>query len=81
MQSTDQLGSLDVGRVLVAERPALHAKNEAERLDIAGQIGEQEGGDLAFVEVVEFESLEVANQNVAGTLVLRQRVEIFPSLS
>ena len=34
MQPPHQFGGLDVGRVLIAERPALDAQDEAERLDV-----------------------------------------------
>ena len=43
VQPPDQLGGLDVRRVLVAERPALHPEDEAERLDMRGQVREREG--------------------------------------
>ena len=35
---------------------------------------------MALVEIVQLEGLEVADQNVAGAVVLGQRVEITPGL-
>ena len=52
MQPPDQLGNLDVRRILVAERPALHPEDEAERLDMHGQVREREGDGLAFIQIV-----------------------------
>ena len=46
MQPSGKFRGLDVGRVLIAEGAALHAEYEAERLDVAGQILEREGGGL-----------------------------------
>ena len=48
--------------ILIAERPALHAEDEPERLDMRGQVREREGDDLALVEVVKLEGLEIADQ-------------------
>ena len=42
VQPPDQLGRLDIGRVLVAERAALHAHDEAELLHMRGQVFERE---------------------------------------
>ena len=78
VQPPDQLGGLDVGRVLVAEGPALHAEDETERLDMRGQVRKREGGDLALVEIVKLEGLEVTDQYVTRALALGQRVEILP---
>ena len=52
------------------EGAALHAEDEAEFLDMGVQVGERKGGGVSFVEVVQLEGLEVADQDVAGTLVL-----------
>ena len=38
VQVPDEFGGLDVGRVLVAEGAALHAEDEAELLDVGGQV-------------------------------------------
>ena len=80
VQPPDQLGGLDVRRVLVAERPALHPEDEAERLDMRGQVREREGDGLPLVQVVKLEGLEVAHQDEARALAFRQRVEILPGL-
>ncbi len=80
VQPPDQLGGFDVRWVLVAEGSALHAEDEAERLDVRGQVRERESDELPLVEVVKLEGLEVAHQNVARALALGQRVEILPGL-
>ena len=69
-------GRLDVDRVLIAERAALHADAEPELLDVPGQVGEGEAGLLAFVAVEKIERLEVAQKLVAGTVPFGQRVEV-----
>ena len=71
----DQLGGFDVDRILVAEGAALHAQDEAEGLDVAGQVGEREGDLLPLVQIVQLEGLEVADQDVAGALGLGEGVE------
>ena len=80
VQPPDQLGGLDVRRVLVAERPALHPEDEAERLDMRRQVREREGDGLPLVQVVKLEGLEVAHQDEARALAFWQRVEILPGL-
>ena len=62
------------------ERPALHPEDETERLDMRGQVREREGDGLTLVEIVKLEGLEVAHQDEARALALRQRVEILPRL-
>ena len=80
MQPPDQFGGLDVDRVLIAEGPALHAENEAERLHVARQVHERESGLLPLVQIVKLEGLEVADQDAAGPVPLGQGVEILPGL-
>ena len=80
VQPSDQFCRRDIGGVLVAESPALHAENEAELLDVGGQVRERKGGDLALVEIVKLEGLKIADQDEAGAVALRQRVEILPGL-
>ena len=80
VQQPHQLGGFDVGRVLIAEGAALHAEDEAEFLDVGVQVGERKGGGVSFVEVVQLEGLEVADQDVAGTLVLGQGVDVVSGL-
>ena len=60
MHLADQLGRLDVGRVLITECPALHTEDEAECLDMSVQVCEAEGNGLALAEIMELEGLEVA---------------------
>ena len=56
MQLPHQLRRLDVHRALVAEGPLLHAQNEAEGFDMAGQITQ---GETNFLALVEIESSKV----------------------
>ena len=76
LQPRNQLGPLDVDRVLIAERPALYADDELELLDVLRQVGEREAGLLAFVPVEKLECLKVAEKLEAGALPFRQRVEV-----
>ena len=71
VQPRDQLGRLDVDRVLIAERSALHADDEPELLDVLRQVGESEASLLAFVPVEKLEGLEVAEKLEAGALPFR----------
>ena len=47
---------------------------------MVGQVRQREFDNLPFVEIVQFEGLEVAHQNEARTLSFRQRIEILPGL-
>ena len=76
VQAGDQFGRLDVDRVLIAKRAALHADDEPELLHVPGQVGEGEACLLAFVAVEQLERLEVAQQLVAGAVPFGQRVEV-----
>ena len=76
MQTGDQFGCLDVDRVLIAERPALHADDKPKLLDMLRQVGEGKAGLLAFVPVEKLERLEVAEKLEAGAVPFRQRVEV-----
>ena len=80
MQVPDEFGGLDVSRILIPEGPALHAEDEAEHLDVGRQVRKCEGGCFTLVQIVKLKGLEVADQNVAGTLILRQGVEVFSGL-
>ena len=80
VQPPDQLGGLDVRRILIAEGAALHAENEAERFDMLGQIGKRKRDDLPLVQIVQLEGLEVADQDETRTVALGQRVEVLPGL-
>ena len=60
MQTRDQLGRLDVDRILIAKRTALNADDEPELLDMLRQVGEREAGFFAFVAIKQLERPEVA---------------------
>ena len=72
----NQLRRLDVDRILVAERPALHTEDEPELLDVAWQVGKGEMGFLAFVAVEQLERLEIAEQLVPRAVPLWERIEV-----
>ena len=76
VQVPGEFGGLDVGGVLIAEGPALHAQDEAEFFDVGGQVGEGEDGAFALVQIVKFKRLEIAHEDVAGAVVFGQCVEI-----
>ena len=76
VQARDQLRRLDVDRILVAERPALHTDDESELLDMAWQVGKGEMGFLAFVAVKQLERLEIAEQLVPRAVPLVERIEV-----
>lgn len=71
-----QLGGDDVDRVLILEDTLFDADDEAERLDMIGQIRQGEPSFLACVQVDQMEGLEVADQNVARKLVVLQTREV-----
>ena len=60
----------------MAERPALHSEDEAERLHMRGQVHKREGDGFPLVQIVKLAGLEGAQQNKARALAFRQRVEI-----
>ena len=74
-----EFGGLDVGGVLIAKGAAAHAQDEAESLDVGGQVGEGEDSALALVQIVKLEGLEIAHEDVAGPIPLGQGVEVFPA--
>ena len=76
VQSPDLFSRFDIGWVLIAKGPALHAEDEPERLHMGGQILEREGGGFPLVEIVQLEGLEVADQNVARAVLFGQGVNI-----
>ena len=47
---------------------------------MGGQVREREGGDPPLVQIVKLEGLEVADQDVARSVAVGQRVEILPCL-
>ena len=46
---------------LIPEGPALHAEDEAERLDMRTQVREREGGDFPLVRIVKVKGLRLAH--------------------
>ena len=48
---------------------------------MARQIGEREGDRLPLVAVMEFEVLKIADEDIARTIPLRQRVEVLACLT
>ena len=80
VQPADDLGRHDVRRVLIAEGASLNTDDEAEGLDMLGELREREGDRFALVEIVEFEGLEVADQDVARFLALGERIEVLARL-
>ena len=62
----DQLGGLDVRRVLIPKGAARNPEDETELLDVVRQLVEPEGHLVPLEKVVEFEVLEVADQDVTG---------------
>ena len=80
MQPPHRRRGFDVDRVLIAEGSTLHAQDEAELLDVGGQVRQGERDAFALVEIMELEGLKVANQNVAGPFPLGQAIEILPGL-
>ena len=80
MQAPHELGSRDVRGVLIAEGAALDAEDEAEVLNVLGEVGEREAHGLSLVEVFEFEVLEVAQQEEPGSVALGKCVEVLEGL-
>ena len=73
-------GGLDIDRVLVLERALLYAEDEAELLRMRGQVFERKGNVLVFVQIVEFERLEIAQQDVARQIGILEAGEVGESL-
>ena len=80
VQFADQLGCHDVRRVLVSEGSSFDTEDEAEVLDVFGQLGEREAHGPVLVEVLEFEFLEVAQEEKARALDIGERVEVLQGL-
>ena len=55
-------------------------EDEAERLDVAGQLREGEGDGLPLVQIVKLEGLEIADEDVARAVALGKRVEVVSGL-
>ena len=73
-------GGLDVDGVLILERALLYAEDEAELLHMGGQVFERKGYLLSLVPIVQFERLEIADQNVAWPILVAKRIEILAGL-
>lgn len=72
VEPAHQLGRAAVDGRLVAEQPRLDADDEAERLDMAFQVGERKAPFATGFEIDELEPLEIAHHHVARALRLRQ---------
>ena len=55
-------------------------EDEAERLDVRGQLREGEGDGFPLVQVAKLEGPEVADEDVARAVALGQRVEVLSGL-
>ncbi len=73
-------GGLDVDRVLILERAFLYAEDKAELLHMGGQVFERKGYVLSLVQIVQFERLEVTDQNVPRPIPVAKRIEILAGL-
>ncbi len=76
----DELGRLDVDRILVAAGPLARADDEPAILDMGGKVLQCEGGRFVLVKVVELEGAEVAQQQVARQLGVPQAGEVIQGL-
>ena len=81
VQVAREFGGFDVGGVLIPKSAAAKPKDEAEFLDVGGQVGERKNGALALIQIVKLKSLEITHQDVAGFFSFGQGVEVFPRLS
>ena len=73
-------GGLDVDRVLILERALLYAEDEAELLHMSGQVFERKGYVLVFVQVIECERPEIAQQDIARQIGILEAGEVGESL-
>ena len=80
VQVAHEFGRLNVDRVLILEGAFLHAQNETELFDMVGQVGQSEKRAFPLVQVPQLKGLEVADQNVTGTVLLGQGVEVVAGL-
>ena len=69
-------GGLDVDRILILERALLYAEDEAELLHMGGQVFERKGYVLVFVQIVEFERPEIAQQDIARQIGILEAGEV-----
>ena len=76
VQAAHAFGRAHVDRVLIPEGAPLHAQDEAEIFDVAGQVGQGEARFAALVAVEQREGLKVAQELVARPVAFGQRVEI-----
>ena len=80
VQRSNDLCCFDVDGILVPEGSRLDSNDESELLDMIRKIFKCEPELTSFVEVVQFEGLEVAHQDVARPLALGERVEVLARL-
>ena len=71
---------MDVDRILVAEGAFLSADHESEALDMLREVLQRERNLVQFLQIVEFECLEVAEQRVAGQFGVFQAWEVVQRL-
>ena len=81
MQFADQFGGLDVDGILILEDADLAAKDEVELVDVLWQIGQQEGGLGAGVEIVELKGAEIADETLARAFAFGQGEDVAGGLN
>ena len=69
-------GGLDVDGVLILERALLYAEDEAELLHMSGQVFERKGYVLVFVQIVQLERPEIAQQDIARQIGILEAGEV-----
>ena len=69
-------GGLDIDGVLILERALLYAEDETELLHMSGQVFERKGYVLVFVQIVEFERPEIAQQDIARQVGILEAGEV-----
>ena len=69
-------GGLDIDGVLILERALLYAEDETELLHMGGQVFERKGYVLVFVQIVEFERPEIAQQDIARQVGILEAGEV-----
>jgi len=80
VERAKDFGGFDVGRVLVAEDALFNAGDESEMLDVAREVAKRKADLGAGVEVVKFELLKVADEEIAGEFVVFELGKVVESL-
>ena len=80
VQPSDQFGCFHIGWILITERSPLDSKYEPELVHVCRKLGKVKMRFLPFIEVQEFETLEIAEQNVPRPVALRDGIEVRQSL-